>query len=561
MKPEPTNQKLRGGYYTPKLIADFLARWAVQTKDVQILEPSCGDGVFLQSSIERLASMGSDLSNVSNQILGIEIDPEEATKALESIKAYGVPESSNPLHVGDFFSYCKDHLLEEYLLDSAPRKRKTFDVVIGNPPFIRYQHFPEEYRKNAFDIMKRAGLQPNRLTNMWVPFVIASALLVKENGRFAMVLPAELFQVKYAAETREFLSNFFSKITIITFQKLAFKGVQQEIILFLGERNGAKNSGIRIIELNSSLDLAKYSSSDCNHTKFKPNNHSEEKWTKYYLDAEELLLLESLKNHPKLTVSGEVIDVDVGVVTGENSYFVLRKEAIDGEGIHNFTQRIVSRSAHLDGIVFSESDYIANVKENRPAFLLKSKNLPTENLPEPLKKYVTMGERIGVNKGYKCRIRKTWHVVPSVWIPDAFMLRQVHGYPKLILNEASATCTDTVHRVRFKEGVDGRAVSAAFLNSLSLAFAEITGRSYGGGVLTFEPSEAERIPIPLKGAEELDFEQIDDLIRKNNIDAVLNITDKKLLHQHLGLSVQQIDLLRNIWEKLRDRRIKRNFGK
>ena len=38
---QPSYQKLRGGYYTPKLIADFLASWAIRSPADEVLEPSC----------------------------------------------------------------------------------------------------------------------------------------------------------------------------------------------------------------------------------------------------------------------------------------------------------------------------------------------------------------------------------------------------------------------------------------------------------------------------------------------------------------------------------------
>jgi adenine-specific DNA-methyltransferase len=154
-----------------------------------------------------------------------------------------------------------------------------------------------------------------------------------------------------------------------------------------------------------------------------------------------------------------------------------------------------------------------------------------------------------------------WYIVPSVWTPDAFMLRQVHGYPKLILNDAQATCTDTIHRVRFINGVSPKVAVCAFLNSLTFAFSEVTGRSYGGGVLTFEPSEAESLPMPLRGAENLDIDLIDKHLRNNDIDAVLDITDRVLLIDGMGLSEAQVQILRNIWCKLRDRRINRKHSR
>ena len=53
--------------------------------------------------------------------------------------------------------------------------------------------------------MRSLGLRPTRLTNAWVPFVVAAAMLVRDGGRVGLVLPAELLQVTYAAPLRDFL--------------------------------------------------------------------------------------------------------------------------------------------------------------------------------------------------------------------------------------------------------------------------------------------------------------------------------------------------------------------
>src|SRR5204863_39727 len=44
-----TEQKLRGGYYTPPDLAKFLARWVMGITPNHILEPSCGDGAFFHA--------------------------------------------------------------------------------------------------------------------------------------------------------------------------------------------------------------------------------------------------------------------------------------------------------------------------------------------------------------------------------------------------------------------------------------------------------------------------------------------------------------------------------
>jgi adenine-specific DNA-methyltransferase len=547
MKSVATYQKLRGGYYTPKPIADFLARWAIQTPTAKILEPSCGDGMLLEAAVEALISRGAETATISNLIQGIEFDSEEAIKASARMQMLIGPQSTPRIDTGDFFSYCQRYLAKDTL----------FDAIIGNPPFIRYQNFPENHRGIAFYLMQRAELHPNRLTNAWVPFLVAATLLLNKTGRLAMVIPAELLQVNYAAELRRFLSQHYCYITLITFKKLVFDGIQQEIVLLLGERNGGEHTGIRTIELEGIDDLISYQYTAFQDEKLKEMDHSTEKWTMYFLNEAELQLLRTLKTHPSLTIANHAIDVDVGIVTGLNEFFVLTEEQVEKHALRPYTQRIVGRSAHLPGLRFSDSDWVTNVENQSPAFLLRSPDLPFYCLPDELKEYITSGEEKGLNKGYKCRIRNRWYVVPSVWVPNAFMLRQVHHYPKIILNDADATCTDTIHRVRLRNGTPAKTVAAAFLNSLTFAFSEVMGRSYGGGVLELEPNEAEMLPLPLLGADALDLNELDRLLRKGNIDTVLDITDDILLRRGIGLSSDETRALRTIWQKLRDRRINR----
>lgn len=549
-KPAPSYQKLRGGYYTPKPIADFLARWAIQSPKSEVLEPSCGDGVFLESALEALIEKGSERKRAADFLHAVEIDEHEGRKAISRLEALGVKPSMFLIHTGDLFAYCKAHLNE----------KRLFDAVIGNPPFIRYQNFLEEQRTPAFDLMRRAGMRPSRLTNTWVPFIVASSFLLNEKGRLAMVIPAELLQVNYAAELRRFLSDYFNKLTIITFKKLVFEGIQQEVVLLLGERNGDGQAGIRTIELESISDLASYEHTDFVNGELKPINHSTEKWTQYFLDEREISLLRALRANPELIEAGKVIDVDVGIVTGQNQFFVLSQEQIKERELEDYTQRIVSRSGHLKGIIFSTADWRANVRENLPTYLLDLPNVSFDELPEAAKHYVLSGEEAKLHVGYKCRIRNRWYIVPSVWTPDAFMLRQVHAYPKIILNKAGTTCTDTIHRIKLRNGTKGSVIAAAFLNSLTFAFSEVTGRSYGGGVLELEPNEAERLPLPLKGADKLDLKQLHELLLSETIERVLDTTDKVLLIEGLGLSFKEAKMLRGIWQKLRDRRINRKHS-
>ncbi|MBI3322276.1 MAG: class I SAM-dependent methyltransferase [Candidatus Omnitrophica bacterium] len=543
MKLAPTMQKLRGGYYTPKPIARFLCEWAIRSPDTKVLEPSCGDGNVLLEAANVLVGRKRHKAEVGDLLVGIELDDKEAASCLRRLHEQGI-NSQRTVVVGDFFECCRE-------METAGIK---FDAVVGNPPFIRYQHFSEKQREVAIEIMHASGLKPNRLMNSWVPFLVGATRLLSDRGRLAMVIPAELLQVNYAAEVRRLLSESYSRITLVTFRQLVFEGIQQEVVLLLGERNGSEKIGIRTIELSGIEDLAAYDHSDFSSEGLRPIDHSTEKWTQYFLTTEEVLLLRRLRKEPRIRRVADLAEVDVGIVTGLNEFFVVNNEKLQELALREYGVPIVSRSMQLGGVVYSKADWKANAEDNHQSFLLNLPDVPLERLPAAARKYIAEGESKGFHEGYKCRIRGRWYIVPSIWAPTAFMLRQVHRYPKVILNRTDATCTDTIHRVRFCNGTSREIFATAFLNSMTFAFSEVMGRSYGGGVLELEPKEAEGLPIPIDGAGRLDIKQINELVLAGNIEAVLDLTDSVLLERGLGLPMKETRMLRGIWRKLRDRR-------
>ena len=536
MKSEVGSEKLRGGYYTPEPIAQFICNWAIDINTRGILEPSCGDGAFLKEAAKKVMEINPDLS-IEDTIIGIELFEKEADKASK----YGTKVIS-----GDFFGFYKDNI----------EGKQKFDVIIGNPPFIRYQNVDADSREIASQFMRNAGLHPNKLTNIWLPFLVLSALALSKNGKIGMVIPAELFQVGYAGETRKFLAKYFDRLTLITFQKIVFEDIQQEVILLLGEKT-SDSKGIQVIELKDLDDLSNLDLDNFYDYEVKELNHSDEKWIKYFLSCEEIELMRKLRNYVDIVPTTDLFEINVGLVSGENSFFLLNHDMVKEYQLGNATRMIIGKTEQLKGVILSERDFKNLADKGKKVYMFAPKDLPFSELSKEEQEYIKYGEKLGFNRGYKCRIRKNWYCVPQSWEPDAFILRQVNRYPRIILNYANAVSTDTIHKIRFLDGINPEYVAAAFLNSYTLALAEVTGRSYGGGVLTFEPSEIRKLMIPMKNAELLDVKKIDQLIRNNKIEEVLDYSDSILLVDGLGLSDNEVKMLRNIWLKLSERRLGR----
>jgi len=417
------------------------------------------------------------------------------------------------------------------------------------------------------DIMHGQGLSPNRLTNIWVPFVVAAAAALKEGGRMALVLPAELLQVSYAAQLRSFLTDRFGRVDLIACNELFFEKAEQEVLLLLADEarptpSASNPCKVNLTESDSVADIVKRTPLEVlRGASPKTVCHDSEKWLKYFLNEKEISFMRALRAGENTVELGTYASVNVGVVTGKNQFFVLRESEVEELGLQGYTMPLIARSAHLEGAKVDKAGWRTLASEDQRVHLLHLAPINGTKPEGALASYIRLGEGQEVHKGYKCSVRTPWYAVPSVYVPDAFVFRQIYDFPRIVLNEAEATATDTIHRMR-SHGADPRAIVSNSYSYLTAASAEIEGRSYGGGVLELEPTEAEKLLMPATLGDALPLEECDALIRAGRLESVLEENNHRILMRQMGLSKVECAMLRGIWEKMRNRRLgRRRAGK
>lgn len=538
--------KLRGGYYTPEVLADWLCAWAIRGPDERVLEPSCGDGALLAAAARRLAALGARPC-ADRQLQGVEIVPAEAAAARERLVRVGA--QWGRVHEGDFFAWAQHGAAA------------GVQVVVGNPPFIRHQSFPEPARGLAMAAMAELGLKPSRMANIWVPFVAACTARLAPGGRLAMVLPAELLQVGYAAQLRAFLADSFERIDLVACTELFFENVQQEVVLLLadGRRQAAEQEcQVRLHEVATVAELVGRTP-DALMAGQAPKRvrHDSEKWLKYFLDDAQMGLMRALREAEVVGMLSAHASVDVGVVTGLNAFFVLDEAQVRAHDLQAWTIPVVSRAAQLQGASFTQADWQAlRAKMGQRVHLLHVSPDAQVAPGSGLEAYLRAGEQAGVPRGHKCSIRQPWYAVPYVWAPDAFLFRQIYAFPLAVLNEAGAAVTDTLHRLRTRSA-PARVLLPNLYTWLTAASAEIEGRSYGGGVLELGPTEAERLLMPAQLRAAMPMAEIDAGVRGGRLEQVLAQNSRLVLREGLGLSEGECRMLQEIWQRMRDRRLVR----
>ncbi len=539
LKQDSTKQKLRGAYYTPYRVAEKMVEFFQEDPSIHtILEPSCGNGVFVEMvQKKRLLNNGGSMT-------AIEIEASEVQKAAQRIE----PSASIRLLAMDFFEYY-----------AANKEQQRYDLILGNPPYIRYQYLRDQQRAEMSQILTEHGMKANKLINTWVGFLVACVHLLSEHGKIAFVIPAEILQVAYAEELRLFLSQSLSSITLLTFEELVFPDIEQEIVILIGEKGG-QEQGIRIVELRNLEDLDTLRLPD---NGFQKLCQVHEKWTKYFMSREENALIARIRNDSRFQKMSDTALINIGITTGNNKYFSVTKKVVEEYELEHVVRPLIGRSAHAGSVYFQSEDWSVNADGGKAAYLIDFPDIPIENYPKKHRSYIKKGEKNKEHTGYKCRIRDRWYRVPSIWVPDAFFLRRNNLYPKFVLNCCEAVSTDTMHRLKFYDGIDPERIVLSYYNSISFAFTELCGRSYGGGVLEILPGELGNVMLPVldqipdRQIQEALF-QVDEIVRKKEqIEKALDLVDQKILADGLGLDTDLCAQARNIWKKMQQRRLRR----
>lgn len=532
---DQTSQKLRGGYYTPLDLAEFIASWVKEIDPKKVLEPSCGDGAFFQAM--------ADVKGFSrSSIVGFELDEEEAGKASRRASELGLKKAE--VRATDFLGYA---------IDNMGKGGDRFDAVVGNPPFVRYQFLPPTFQTRSEQIFGELDLKFTKHTNAWVPFILASMALLRPGGRLAMVVPAEIIHVTHAQSLRSYLGRQCRRLVIIDPEELWFDGTLQGAVILMAEKRvdaAQKEEGLGIYPVRGREFLRQSPAAIFDAPKSINGKTVEGKWTRALLDLEARTLFDEIESHKDVHRFEDIARVDVGIVTGANAFFLVADETVEEYGLQKYAHPMFGRSGHCPGVIYDERQHVENSGKGTPTNFLWFDDAPAKMAEGP-KRYIEMGERQKLQTRYKCRIRTPWYKVPSVYSTEVGMLKRAHDTPRLILNKLGAYTTDTAYRIRTKD-IEGEHLVGCFLNPLTALSAELEGRHYGGGVLELIPSEIERLVIPVPDVK-VDLAELDKSIRSLPAHMTLEKQGRTVLGA-LGLSKAKQDATLEGWRKLRDRR-------
>ncbi|WP_202711357.1 Eco57I restriction-modification methylase domain-containing protein [Sporosalibacterium faouarense] len=193
-------------YYTPDWLVEYIAENSLtkvinqnytkgkgeELKDIKILEPACGAGMFLIHVFKILINWYKKYTNlkieeivksiVENNLYGVDID----SKALELCKYNIYLKCLEKVggHIDLNFNFkCIDFLMENEL------DINEYDFIIGNPPYLENRRINKHFNK---DSLKERYMTATGRFDIYSLFIEKSIELTSCGGKIAFVLPGNL---------------------------------------------------------------------------------------------------------------------------------------------------------------------------------------------------------------------------------------------------------------------------------------------------------------------------------------------------------------------------------
>lgn len=382
-------------------------------KKVKIIDPACGSGAFLIEVFDYLARIGEE---INKQILSFDLSQsrsltEDINKSILLNNIYGVDLSSESVEITKLALWLKtadkDKPLENLdknikcgnsIINNKKNKKSFdwseefkevskyggFDIVIGNPPYIRHERIKEykPYLEENYKVYTSTA-------NLYCYFYELGYKLLKNNGYLGYITSNKWFRTSYGKNLRKFLLEKTEILTIIDYNGVKiFDGATVDPNILVFRKLTLKNQKILISKNYDHIIDVKIG--DGESFKYSQKLLSSENFS-FVVTPVEISIKEKIKKIGKPLKEWN-IKINYGVKTGLNDAFIINKQTRDELVNADFKNSEIikpilrGRDIKKYSINFSNLYLIA---------LFPSKNYDIENYPK-IKQYFL--NKIGFDK-------------------------------------------------------------------------------------------------------------------------------------------------------------------
>lgn len=180
-------------YTRAEVVRPLLTRMGWPKPGATLIDPSCGDGIFLECALEMLPEVGRD---IHLQLAGWEVHTGAAEAARDRVYQVLCQYMS-----GRFAARRAEQMVRarDFLTD-GPEER--YDFVVGNPPYLRYTNVPQLLRMEYREAVPRYA-QADLLHS----FLDRCVDLVNPHGKIGFITSDRWLFNTSAAQLREIVGS------------------------------------------------------------------------------------------------------------------------------------------------------------------------------------------------------------------------------------------------------------------------------------------------------------------------------------------------------------------
>lgn len=508
--------KSLGQFFTPFPIAHFMAKWITSNPQCNtILDPAVGLGVFFRAILK-------EAHVTSYQLIGYDVDPQVLKKA--KILFQGYEDSIRLIN--------RDYMFNDW--------NNRYDGIICNPPYQRFQNYKNRNEILA-EFQSRLGLALSGLTNLHTLFLLKSVNQLSENGRAAYILPSEFLNADYGVFIKRNLITHKSLkyVIVFDFTENLFDNVITTSCILLFD-NSADIKAVEFIAVNSLDDLAYLESQFPLYPNIKTSGKAvlyedldeNIKWRAYYQKQNG----SKYKNLVPLSTYGKIVR---GIATGDNDYFTFNEQKKREFEIEDkYLLPCLTKANQASSYFFTKEDFEKLRVAGKNVYLLNI----TDVTSSAVRRYIQLGEKLGVHKKYLTSHRTPWYSIESR--PPAPILVTVFNRNGLrfVRNEADVrnlTCFHCFYLDMF--AMDKIDILMAYLiTDVAREIFNDNRREYGDGLKKFEPND-------LNNSKVIDLQAVS----QNSAREILEVFDcyrASVLQNRPDITL--LELLNRIYSKL-----------
>lgn len=250
--------------------------------NLKILDPACGSGAFLNQALEYLIKehkiLQNDLALMGDLFVSYQVEEEILEHNL-----YGVDINEDAVEIaklslwlrtaqkGRVLTKLSDKILCANSLLNIPFSENSFDIVIGNPPYVRQEAIKEQ--KEALSKIYKVA---NGTADLYVYFYELAFNMLKPNGIKGFICSNKFFRAKYGENLREYILENSTILQIVDFNgvKIFEDATVDSAITIFQKQKADNNSTFKVVDVDL-INNYLMKQSDLTKTSFSFSNPKE----------------------------------------------------------------------------------------------------------------------------------------------------------------------------------------------------------------------------------------------------------------------------------------------